>query len=39
MTNKGMSLAWIVVKDFEKGLKFYTEVLCLDLVSRADEYK
>lgn len=39
MENRGMTLAWIVVKDFEKGVQFYTEVLGLELISRADEYK
>lgn len=39
MKNKGMNLAWIVGKDFDKTIKFYTEVLGLTLLSRMDEYQ
>lgn len=35
----GINLAWIVVKDFEKSVKFYTEVLGLKLLSKTPEYK
>ncbi len=33
MKNKGMNLAWIMASDFQKSLKFYTEVLGLTLTS------
>jgi lactoylglutathione lyase len=39
MTAKGMTLAWVVVKDFEEGVKFYTDVLGLKLTSKTPEYK
>lgn len=31
-------LAWIVVQDLDKALKFFTEVLGLKVLSRADEW-
>lgn len=39
MTAEGMTLAWIVVNNFEEGIKFYTEVLGLKLLSQTPEYK
>lgn len=36
---KGFDLAWLVVKDFEKAIKFYKETLGLELKDYAPEFK
>ena len=38
MKVKGMELAWISVSDFEKAIKFYTEILGLKLLDKNDEW-
>lgn len=38
MKTKSIELAWIVVKDFPKAVKFYTETVGLKLLERNDAY-
>lgn len=38
MSIKRSDLAWIVVSDFEKAVKYYTEVLGLKLLEQSPEY-
>jgi predicted enzyme related to lactoylglutathione lyase len=38
MKAKSMDLVWIVVKDFKKAIKFYTETAGLKLLKVSEEY-
>ncbi|MES2344576.1 MAG: VOC family protein [Chlamydiota bacterium] len=38
MPAKSMDLAWIVVKDIKKAIKFYTEVIGLELLEFCEEF-
>lgn len=38
MKTKSLGLAWIVVKDFKKAVKFYTEVVGLQLKEMHEEW-
>ena len=38
MPAKSMELAWIVVKDLKKAVKFYTEVIGLKLLEISEEF-
>lgn len=38
MRAKSIGLAWIVVKDFKKAIKFYTEVVGLKVIHASDEW-
>jgi predicted enzyme related to lactoylglutathione lyase len=38
MTIKGMNLVWIVVKDFEKAIEFYTKTIGLKLLEKHDDF-
>lgn len=37
-SKRGIHLAWIVVNDFQKAVKFYTEVVGLKVSSMSEEY-
>lgn len=37
-SKRGIHLAWIVVEDFKKAVKFYTEVVGFKVTSIAEEY-
>lgn len=39
MKSQGIYLSWIVVKDIEKAIKFYTETAGLELKEFAKEYR
>jgi predicted enzyme related to lactoylglutathione lyase len=36
--SKSFDLAWIVVKDFKKAIKFYTETVGLKVITMSEEY-
>lgn len=38
MQAEGIDLAWVVVKDLDKAIQFYTEVVGLQLKERSDLY-
>ena len=38
MSVKGIKLAWVVVKDLQSALKFYTEIVGLTLKEQSPEY-
>lgn len=38
MSIKSMGLVWIAVDDFEEAIKYYTEVLGLELLERNDDF-
>lgn len=38
METESFDLAWIVVKDFKKAVKFYTETVGLKLLKASEEY-
>lgn len=38
MRAKSLNLVWIVVKDFKKAIKFYTEVVGLKLINSSEEW-
>ena len=38
MKVKGIQLSWIVVKDLQKAIKFYTDIVGLKLLNQSPEY-
>lgn len=38
MSIKSMDLSWIAVDDLDEAIKYYTEVLGLELMERSDEF-